>query len=341
MPAELTPQILEACEKVVGYRFQDQKLLVLALTHASVKSDEAPSNERLEFFGDSVLGLVVAEHLYRVRPGYDEGNCTEVKSAVVSRETLNKVTGRLGFMDFMAMGRGVSRHGEVPVSVGANLYEAIVGAIYLDGGLGHARRFVLTTLREEIDSRIGGETVVSNAKSGLQQQAQRKLGASPHYRVLREFGASHHKRFEVAAFLHGKEYGRGDGANKKEAEMRAAEAALKALESGELPPSAPSEPAEVSKGRGRGRGRRSPAPVREAAPSPDRTPVAVPLPPMAPGVVEIPLPAPPLSFGAGILGDAPPPSAGGAAPKKRRRRGRRGGRGRKRKPGAGPAASPV
>lgn len=337
MPAEVTPQILEACEKVVGYRFQDRKFLVLALTHASVKSDEAPSNERLEFFGDSVLGLVVAEHLYRVRPGYDEGDCTEVKSAVVSRETLNKVTGRLGFMDFMAMGRGVSRHGEVPVSVGANIYEAIVGAIYLDGGLGHARRFILASLKEEIDSRIGGETVVSNAKSTLQQQAQHKLGASPHYRVLREFGASHHRRFEVGAYLHGREYGRGDGANKKEAEMRAAEAALKALESGgppEAPPPSQDIPAEAPKGRGRGRGRgRRPAAEARSAP------VAVPLPPIAPAVVEIPLSGPPSSFGAGILGDAPPATAGEAAPgmKKRRRRGRRGGRGRKRKPGAGPA----
>jgi ribonuclease-3 len=327
MPAEVTSQILAACEKVIGYRFQDQKFLVLALTHASVKSDEAPSNERLEFFGDSVLGMVVAEHLYRVRPGYDEGDCTEVKSAVVSRETLNKVTGRLGFMDFMAMGRGVSRHGEVPVSVGANIYEAIVGAIYLDGGLGHARRFILASLKEEIDSRIGGETVISNAKSTLQQQAQHKLGASPHYRVLREFGASHHRRFEVGAYLQGKEYGRGDGANKKEAEMRAAEAALRTLESGELPAPSAAEPVEALRGRRR-------RPAAEARPAP----VAVPLPPMAPGVVEIPLPAPPSTFGAGILGEAPAAAAGSAVPKKRRRRGRRGGRGRKRRPGAGPAA---
>lgn len=327
MVAQISAETLTACEKVIGYRFQDQGLLVLALTHASMKTaEDDPSNERMEFLGDSVLGLVTAEHLYRIRPDYDEGDCTEVKSAVVSRETLNLVTRRLGLLEFMAMGRGVSRHGSVPVSVGANIYEGVVGAIYLDGGLGHARRFILNSLKEEISSRTGSETVVSNAKSTLQQTAQHRLGASPNYRILREFGSSHTRRFEIAAMIQGREWGRGEGGNKKEAEMRAAEAALKALESGQAPPapaspagSVPAEPKAGGRGRGRGRGRAGPP---EASAPASRA-------------VVVPIAAPPPSFGAGILSDSPVASeAGGAKPKRRRRRGSRGrGRGQRKAPG--------
>ncbi len=218
-----------AAEARLDYVFRDRALLAQALTHSSGKSETAPSNERLEFLGDSVLGAIVARHLYLSHPSWDEGELTRVKSAVVSAASLAEAARALGIVEFFAVGKGMSNQERYPTSLLANVFEALVAAIYLDGGFEAAERFVLGRLAERI-SGIASEEVAKNWKSILQQYAQKAWTITPTYRVTREVGPEHAKHFEVVARLGDRgEMGRGEGRSKKEAEQRAAEATLRAI----------------------------------------------------------------------------------------------------------------
>ncbi len=229
---ELTPQELERvreCERDIGYHFGRPRLLMHALTHSSSQNEDLPSNERLEFLGDSVLGLAMSEFLFNFLESGDEGELTQIKSVVVSTATLANESRRLGLDRYYCVGKGMGKRQELPASLLANVFEAVVAAIYLDGGLDEARRFVVRNLFHQILA-VCDDRHEKNYKSLLQQVAQKELGITPSYRVLRQTGPDHRKSFEVVAVIGRTQYPAGSGKSKKEAEQEAARKALRALE---------------------------------------------------------------------------------------------------------------
>src|SRR5262245_41108601 len=142
-PTPMSPETRASVEQIVGYQWHDPTLLDLALTHASVAEARVQSNERLEFLGDAVLGLVVCEHIYSTFPDLLEGEMTKIKSTVVSRHSCAALTVKLGLGQFLSLGKGMRVHETLPQSLAAAVLESIVAAIYLDGGLEPARAFLL------------------------------------------------------------------------------------------------------------------------------------------------------------------------------------------------------
>src|SRR5438128_11104248 len=133
--SSLEAEILEQCQRAIGYQFQQPELLRAALTHASGANTRLASNERLEFLGDSVLGLVTCEQLFQRFPDYQEGDLTKIKSVVVSRRTCARISRILNLGDFLFLGKGMHLHSVMPASLLADVFESLVAAIYLDGGL--------------------------------------------------------------------------------------------------------------------------------------------------------------------------------------------------------------
>ncbi len=168
MPQELTSQleaeILEECQKSIGYRFKQPDLLRASLTHASGANTRLASNERMEFLGDAVLGLVTVEQLYLRFPDYQEGDLTKIKSVVVSRRTCARFSKHLNLGDYLFLGKGMNYHTAVPSSMLADVYESVVAAIYLDGGLEASREFILKHLGPEIDQVAEGRTAATSSR---------------------------------------------------------------------------------------------------------------------------------------------------------------------------------
>ena len=216
---------LRECEQKISYQFRDLRFLHQALTHSSIKTIDNPSNERLEFLGDSVLGLVMTEFLYNFFQNRDEGELTQIKSVVVSTNILAEESQRLGLGEHYNVGKGVTRRKKLPNSLLANVFEAVVAAIYKDGGLETARRFVLRNIYHQV-LKVASDEHHRNYKSLLQQWAQRVLSLTPTYRVVSEQGPDHMKSFEVVAVSGDKRYASGKGAAKKEAEQEAARITL-------------------------------------------------------------------------------------------------------------------
>lgn len=202
-------------------------MLRSALTHASGANTRLASNERMEFLGDAILGLVTCEQLYLRFPEYQEGDLTKVKSAVVSRRTCAQFSRELNLGAFLFLGRGmhVGDSASVPASMLADVYESLVAAIYLDGGLEVARAFILEHLGPEIES-VAEDELSGNFKSQLQQVAQREFNATPQYQLLDEKGPDHSKCFKIAAVIGRHTHAGAWGRTKKEAEQRAAMNAL-------------------------------------------------------------------------------------------------------------------
>src|SRR5271156_2954456 len=223
--SQLETEILEECQKAIGYRFRQQDLLRSSLTHASGADTRLASNERLEFLGDAVLGLITVEQLYLRFPDYQEGDLTKIKSVVVSRRTCARIARQMHLGDFLFLGKGMNVHTDVPASLQADVFESLVAAIYLDGGLEAARKFILKYLVPEIEHVAEGAHG-GNHKSLLQQVAQREFGATPQYHLLDEKGPDHSKCFKIAAFVDRKPFPAAWGRNKKEAEQKAAMNAL-------------------------------------------------------------------------------------------------------------------
>jgi len=227
-------EVLDRCEAVLEYQFQDRDILLNCLTHASIASHRLASNERLEFLGDAILGSVVCEMLYLQFPDYAEGELTRIKSIVVSRNSCARVSEQLGFQDFLLLGRGLSIHDTVPMSVMAAVLESVIAGVYLDGGWEQARGLVQRLMSRQIE--LAAESHHGrNYKSLLQQMTQKDLGATPGYTLLDEQGPDHSKSFKVAAVIAGETYPAAWGATKKEAEQRAAHNALCKLEDKEIP----------------------------------------------------------------------------------------------------------
>ncbi len=215
-------------EALLGYTFKDRRILQRGLTHASSSDTRLQSNERMEFLGDAVLGLVVVEYLHETYPDLLEGDLTKIKSSVVSRRTCADAALELGLESLLVTGKGMGVSGAMPPSVAAAAWEAAIGAIFLDGGLDPARIFILSALRARVEAVM--ETGHHhNYKSVLQQHAQRHLDRSPIYEVLDEQGPDHAKCFEVAVSIDGRQFPGRWGPSKKRAEQEAALAALEAL----------------------------------------------------------------------------------------------------------------
>jgi ribonuclease-3 len=225
---------LAHCQRVLDYTFRDPSYLQAALTHASGADHRLGSNERLEFLGDAILGAVVCEMLYRKYPEYLEGDLTRIKSHVVSRRTCTKISRHLGFDSFLVLGKGMGNQDQTPASVLADVFESVVGAIYLDGGMEAARLFISKHIGPEIDATVEGQ-IGSNYKSNLQQMAQRQFGATPTYSLLDEKGPDHSKCFKIAAQIGSRYYPAAWGPTKKDAEQRAALNALSQLAGDPIP----------------------------------------------------------------------------------------------------------
>ena len=230
----LPPERLTECEKRIEYEFQDKSMLRCALTHASGAEHRLASNERMEFLGDAILGVVVCELLFHQYPDYLEGELTKIKSIVVSRQTCAKISEALGMQEFLILGKGMATHPTIPVSLLADVLESLIAAVYLDGGRQAAYDFVARLIAPEIELAVDGAMGI-NHKSLLQQLAQRNHGTTPTYQLLDEKGPDHSKCFKIAARIGSNRFQPAWGRNKKEAEQRAARNALSELNR-ETPP---------------------------------------------------------------------------------------------------------
>ena len=217
-------------EEKLGYTFQDPALLENALTHSSYANESrgaCASNERLEFLGDSVLGMVVADYLYRTHPDMPEGDLTRTRAALVCEESLVEVAGALGLGEYLRLGKGEEGcGGRRRPSIQADAVEAVLAAVYLDGGIGSARKII----RHFILSRSQVYTPPRDYKTALQELVQRESGQVLTYRLVEEKGPDHAKEFSMEVDLNGTPVGLGQGHSKKEAEQMAAKAAIAALE---------------------------------------------------------------------------------------------------------------
>ena len=218
----------EAAE-VLGYRFKDQGLLRTALTHASSADRRLESNERVEYLGDAILNFVVSDYLFRKYPDLLEGEMTKIKSAVVSRKVCAVISERMGLSPMLMLGKGMSNRSKLPSSVAAAVLEAVIAAIYLDGGIRPAKRFVLKHFKPYI-MESAESAHQQNFKSVLQHWAQRELPEAPAYVLLDEKGPDHSKCFEVCVLINGRRFGSAWAASKKEAEQKAALLALRELD---------------------------------------------------------------------------------------------------------------
>ena len=229
-----TDEKLVLCQEIIAYKFKDQALLLGALTHASGAAHRLASNERLEFLGDAVLGLVVCRWLYEDYPEYNEGDLTKIKSSVVSRRSCGKVACKLGLDRCLIVGRGVTKNRSFPRSLVSDVFESVVAAMYLDGGSELVELRLKEWLREEVQLAVESQGA-SNYKSSLQQYAQRELSSTPVYRLVRESGPDHRKSFLITAVISDREFEPAWGNNKKDAEQRAAANALAELHQQPLP----------------------------------------------------------------------------------------------------------
>jgi ribonuclease-3 len=220
--------ICASAERAIGYRFRDKSLLERALRHASVAESRLDSNERMEFLGDAVLGLITCEMIYQGYPNLLEGEMTKIKSTVVSRQTCANIARDLGLDNLLCLGRGMQGRHTLPQSLAAAVLEAVIAAVYLDGGLDAARAFLEPRLGPLI-ARAESCGHQENFKSVLQQYAQQNLDTTPQYLVLDEKGPDHAKCFEVAVEIGDRRFPSSWGQSKKQAEQLAALNALQEL----------------------------------------------------------------------------------------------------------------
>jgi ribonuclease-3 len=230
-PTDDQPVDRSTLERRLAYEFEDHGLLEQAMAHRSwvAEDDDRTSNERLEFLGDAVLGLVVAEDTYRRHPELSDGMLSKVRAAVVNTRVLAQLALDLGLPDHLRLGRGEDQSGgRAKESILADATEAVIGAVYLDGGLDAARRLIMSLLRDRIAAAVG-EPGESDHKSRLQERSVRMGQGMPHYDV-EGFGPDHARRYRASVSVAGRRLGTGEGRSKKEAEQVAAERAGAALE---------------------------------------------------------------------------------------------------------------
>jgi ribonuclease-3 len=219
---------INAVQSMIGYEFKNTALLEQALSHSSAVDQREESNERLEFLGDAVLGFIICNKTFEQFPDYEEGEMTKIKSAVVSRRVCAEIADELELGRMLRIGKGMHTL-TLPSSVTGAAFEAMIGAIYLDGGLDPAKAFILSTMETRI-AEAAASSHQENYKSVLQQVGQKMEGSTPNYVVLNEQGPDHAKCFEICVELGSKRYTAKWGPSKKQAEQLAALEALKELE---------------------------------------------------------------------------------------------------------------
>jgi ribonuclease-3 len=225
-------------QQLLGYRFRDVDLLARALTHKSFTNERrdtpSPNNERLEFLGDTVLGFLIGELIFRSFPNLQEGALSKIKAHLVSAATLSEKGRALGIGRFLRMGTGEARSGGAEkLSLLADGFEAVVAAIYLDGGLPAAGSFISRVFLNDVSGIDIGDLSFHDYKTALQEAAQ-ALGLSlPDYRIVDEYGPDHEKTFVVEVFWNADPFALGRGPSKREAQRKAAKEALRKL--GRLP----------------------------------------------------------------------------------------------------------
>ena len=221
---------MKTLEEKLGYTFQDPSLLENALTHSSRANESRgtlSSNERLEFLGDSILGMVVADYLYRNHPDLPEGELTRARAALVCEESLAETARELDLGSYLRLGKGEEAGGgRHRPSIQADAVEAVLAAVYLDGGIGSARKIVHRFILSREAAVI---TRPRDYKTALQELVQRESGQVLQYRLTGEEGPDHDKRFFMEVDLNGAPVGAGAGHSKKEAEQMAAKAAIEKL----------------------------------------------------------------------------------------------------------------
>ena len=221
-------------ETRIGYRFRDRGLLEHALTHKSRAAEDVSGgvadNESLEFLGDAVLGLVVADALFRQYPNYNEGQKSKIKASIVSTQALARQAEEIRLGDHLILGRGEEKTGgRFKQALLADAYEALIAAIYLDGGLDAVETFLRRELKNAIDAGAVRNFVGQDFKSALQERVQALGRPLPEYRIAGETGPDHRKIFEIEVVVGGEVLGAASGKAKKEAEQEAARLALERL----------------------------------------------------------------------------------------------------------------
>jgi ribonuclease-3 len=223
-------------EDRIGVRFQNPALLEQALVHSSYVNENPQlrlqSNERLEFLGDAVLGLVVADELFASYHDLDEGKLTELRAHLVRRDTLAKAARRLRLGQELQLGRGEEGGGgrARPTNL-SHAYEAVVGAVFLDSGLDEARGFVTRSLQQEFET-AADRAFPGDPKSRLQELSQARFQTTPQYRLVKAEGPDHARRFTIEVLIRDEAWGRGRGRSKQDAEKEAARHALERMEAG-------------------------------------------------------------------------------------------------------------
>lgn len=218
---------LENLEENIGYHFKNKELLKNALTHTSYAYEHhVASNEKLEFLGDSILEFVSSEFMYNKYTNLKEGEMTKVRATVVCEESLYKIAKLHNFSDFLLLGKSeVMTGGNKRPAILADSVEAVIAAIFIDGGLEEAKRFIIKNLDKEID--IATKNVgKKDYKTVLQEELQKNGDVKIEYTIIKETGPDHDKRFEAEVSLNGKVLATGKGKSKKEAEMQAAKKAI-------------------------------------------------------------------------------------------------------------------
>jgi ribonuclease-3 len=225
----MSDQRLEKLEDKINYKFKDKNIFRQALTHRSYlnenTSEELKHNERLEFLGDAVLELVVTEYLFGNYPN-PEGEMTNWRAALVNANMLAKVAEELNLNDHMLLSRGESKDiGRARQYILANAIEAVLGAMYIDGGYDACKNFITEFILVELP-RIIEKRLYRDAKSLFQEEAQEHVGVTPTYQVLSEWGPDHARNFRIGVFLEKEKVGEGEGPSKQEAQQNAANDAL-------------------------------------------------------------------------------------------------------------------
>lgn len=228
---------LAKLERVIRVKVKDYEMLNRAMTHRSFSNEHAnqyPDNERLEYLGDSVLGLVVNEYLFKHFEDYLEGDLAKIKSTVVSEETLAVTAREFNLGEYLLLGKGEENSGgRTRDSILANTFEALIGAIYLSSGIKPAREFILGLLKKHIE-KVNRMEYLRDPKTALQELVQKKYKEKPLYEVVDETGPDHLKEFTVRLMIKGKAVLDGKGSSKRRAEMDAARSALEKMTEGSL-----------------------------------------------------------------------------------------------------------
>jgi len=217
-------------EKKIGIKLKNKDLLIQAFCHRSYLNENPDfylnHNERLEFLGDAVLELAVTEYLFQKYPDKSEGELTNWRAALVNAKQLSQIAQGLDFNEFLLLSKGESKElGKARQYILANVFEALVGAIYLDSGYKKCQEFIEKYLIKDL-SKIIKEGLFKDSKSRFQEEAQEKVGITPIYKVLEEWGPDHAKYFIVGVFLENELVAKGEGSSKQEAEEKAAQNAL-------------------------------------------------------------------------------------------------------------------